>query len=63
MIVSGRFRNHLWLGVLFAGNVLPFIMLWLGGLSLLPIAGLLVLVGIYITEHVWVRAPQMIPLS
>ncbi len=63
MIVSGRFRNHLWLGVLFAGNVLPFIMLWLGGSSLMPIVGLLVLVGIYITEHVWVRAPQMIPLS
>jgi Fe-S-cluster-containing dehydrogenase component/formate-dependent nitrite reductase membrane component NrfD len=63
MIVSGRFRNHLWLGVLFAGNVLPFIMLWLGDLSLFPIAGLLVLTGMYITEHVWVRAPQMIPLS
>jgi formate-dependent nitrite reductase membrane component NrfD len=63
MIVAGRFRNHLWLGVLLAGNVLPLVMLWLGGWSLLPIAGLLVLAGIYVTEHVWVRAPQLIPLS
>jgi formate-dependent nitrite reductase membrane component NrfD len=63
MIVSGRFRNHLWFGILFMGNILPLLLVWSGGSSLLPIAGALVLVGIYITERVWVRAPQMIPLS
>jgi formate-dependent nitrite reductase membrane component NrfD len=63
MIVSGRFRNHLWVGALLMGNVLPLLFIWLGGATLLPIAGLLLLAGIYVTEHVWVKAPQLIPLS
>lgn len=62
-IIAGRFRNHLWFGTVLAGNVLPLLFIWLGGSSLLPIAGLLVLAGIYITEHVWVKAPQLVPLS
>ncbi len=61
MIISGRFSAIFWLGVLLAGNVLPLILLWFG--SPLFITGALVLIGIYCTEHIWVRAPQLVPLS
>ena len=61
MIISGRFTALFWFGVLLLGNVLPLLLLWLG--SPLFIIGGLVLIGIYCTEHIWVRAPQLIPLS
>lgn len=63
MIVSGRYRMAFWLGAVFCGNALPLILLWFGGTALLPAAGALALIGMYITEHIWVRAPQLIPLS
>lgn len=63
MILSGRFRNRFWLGTILAGTVVPLGLAWLGGPLLLAGAGLLVLAGIYITEHIWVRAPQLLPLS
>ncbi len=61
MIIAGRFSALFWFGVLLLGNVLPLLLLWLG--SPLFIIGGLVLIGIYCTEHIWVRAPQLIPLS
>lgn len=61
MIISGRFSPLFWFGVLLLGNVLPLLLLWFG--SPLFISGGLVLIGIYCTEHIWVRAPQLIPLS
>jgi Fe-S-cluster-containing dehydrogenase component/formate-dependent nitrite reductase membrane component NrfD len=63
MILSGRFRFQFWIGTLLLGNVLPLILAWLGGPLFLALAGVFVLIGIYITEHLWVRAPQLIPLS
>ncbi|MCB0315279.1 MAG: polysulfide reductase NrfD [Calditrichae bacterium] len=62
MIVSGRFKGAFWVGSVIVGNLLPLVLLSFG-LNLLVPAGLLALIGIYITEHIWVRAPQMIPLS
>lgn len=63
MIVAGRFGKTFWYGVLLFGNAVPLVLLALAGTLLLPAAGVLVLIGIYLTEHVWVRAPQLIPLS
>jgi formate-dependent nitrite reductase membrane component NrfD len=63
MILSGRFRFQFWIGTLLLGNVLPLILAWLGGPLFLALTGVFVLIGIYITEHLWVRAPQLIPLS
>jgi len=63
MIISGRFRMLFWIGTLILGNVMPFILAWFGGPMFLALAGVFVLIGIYITEHLWVRAPQLIPLS
>jgi len=63
MIVSSRFRKLFWLGTILFGNVVPLLLLWLGAPLLFALAGALVLIGIYITEHIWIRAPQLIPLS
>jgi formate-dependent nitrite reductase membrane component NrfD len=63
MIVFGVFSAHFWLGTIILGNVLPLLLMWLGGAPELALAGVAVLAGIYITEHIWVRAPQLIPLS
>jgi len=37
--------------------------LWNPVVSLWPLAGVLVLIGVYVTDHIWVHAPQRIPLS
>ncbi len=63
IITSGRFRAPFWFGTLLLGNIAPLLLMWLGGPALLPVAGILVLAGILITEHIWVCAPQLIPLS
>lgn len=63
MIIAGRFGRLFWFGALFSGNALPLLLIAFGGPLLLAAAGVLVLTGIYITEHIWVRAPQWIPLS
>lgn len=63
-ILSGRFSRLFWVGTFVVGNVLPLLLLlWFGGTVALTLAGVLVLVGMYITEHIWVHAPQLIPLS
>lgn len=63
MIIAGRFGKTFWYGALLCGNALPLLLLAFGGSLLSAIAGMLVLLGIYFTEHIWVRAPQLIPLS
>ncbi|MCB0301431.1 MAG: 4Fe-4S ferredoxin, partial [Calditrichaeota bacterium] len=60
---AGRFRKLFVIGVLLIGNIFPLALMIIFGENLLAIAGLLALTGIYITEHIWVRAPQLIPLS
>ncbi len=63
MILKGRYRNRFWVGVVLLGNLLP-IGLLLSGMSLPVCAGasVLTLIGIYITERIWVEAPQRIQL-
>ncbi len=65
MILKGRYKNTFWLGVILFGNVLPIALLVFGGANaiFLAITGIVVLIGIYLTEHIWVEAPQRIPLS
>lgn len=64
MIVKGRYARLFYGGVILIGNLLPIGLLLLGGSTvLLPVAGALVLLGIYFTEHIWVEAPQRIPLT
>ena len=65
MIIKGRYKFMFWTGALLIGNVIPLILLSLGGSLEIgwSLAGMMVLLGIYITEHIWVEAPQHIPLS
>ena len=63
MITGGQFSRAFWLGMILAGNVIPLLLLLTGSSALFAVAGILVLVGMYIGERIWVNAPQMIPLS
>ncbi len=64
MITSGRFRNRFWFGSVLIGNMVPLAIALLmpGGLAF-AVASLLVIIGIYQTEKIWVEAPQRVPLS
>lgn len=62
-IVRGRYRGYFWILGIATGNVAPAVLAWTGGEALLAAAGAGVLIGLYATEYVWVRAPQDIPLS
>ncbi|MEM6722970.1 MAG: 4Fe-4S dicluster domain-containing protein [Bacteroidota bacterium] len=61
MITKGEYRTRFWGLVFLVGNLIPFTILVVGAPS--AVAGLLVLLGIYMTELIWVEAPQRIPLS
>ena len=64
MIVKGRYSNLFWLGAMLVGNILPLaLLLFADSAPLLGAAGLVVLLGIYFTEKIWVEAPQRIPLA
>lgn len=64
-ILKGRYKNMFWGGVIAFGNVLPLLLLVFAGNNsmLLAGAGVIVLIGIYWVNHIWVEAPQRIPLS
>jgi Fe-S-cluster-containing dehydrogenase component/formate-dependent nitrite reductase membrane component NrfD len=68
MITAGRFRGAFWGGMILAGNVVPALAVvalaafhpdnvWM------PVSAVLVLAGLWITERLWVEAPQRLPLS
>jgi formate-dependent nitrite reductase membrane component NrfD len=61
MILKGRYKIKFWLGVVLFGNFLPLGLI-LAGVSL-PIASAIALVGIILTENIWVEAPQRISLT
>ena len=61
MILKGRYKMKFWLGVVLFGNFLPLALI-MAGVSL-PIASAIALVGIILTETIWVEAPQRIPLT
>ncbi|ABG04575.1 4Fe-4S ferredoxin, iron-sulfur binding protein [Rubrobacter xylanophilus DSM 9941] len=67
MIYGGRYRRLFWGGSVALGSLLPLALTVAGILLAAPVAvavaGALALLGILITEHVWVEAPQLIPLA
>lgn len=62
-IFHGRYANWYWGGVFVLGTISPLVITWLLPVGWMPLAGILALIGIYISEHLWVRAPQHIPLA
>ncbi len=63
MITRGEFSRAFWLGMILVGNILPMILLLTGSSFGFALAGVLILVGLFIGERIWVKAPQMVPLS
>ncbi len=63
MISSGSHAPLFWLGAVMLGNVLPLLILLWSPAWMISVAAVLILTGLYITEHLWVRVPQLIDLS
>jgi len=65
MIKLGAYKNMFWIATIVIGNIIPLLLLSLGGLTpiIAAIASVCILVGIYFNNHIWVEAPQKIPLS
>lgn len=45
------------------GHLLPLLLLWLGWGLAAGLIGVLVMVGLFVVERLWVLAPQQVPLS
>ncbi len=64
MITKGRYKGLFWIGVVLIGNLIPLaVLLVVPSDNILIVASVLVLIGIYVTEKIWVDAPQRIPLA
>jgi formate-dependent nitrite reductase membrane component NrfD len=63
MITHGQFSYQFWLGMVLAGNLVPLLLLMTGQAGSAALAGILILIGLFVGERIWVKAPQMIPLS
>ena len=64
MIIKGKYKNQFWFGAIVLGNIIPLVLISMGASPLLLCAaGVTALIGSYITEHIWVQAPQQISLS
>ena len=67
IISRGSLKYLFWCGAILFGNIIPIILLTVSVLAIQPLflllAGILILAGIYISNHIIVRAPQLIPLS
>ena len=63
MILRGRYAVLFWTSIGLT-RVIPLILLFVG-VTIIPIqiVVLVLLAGILITEHIWIRVPQLIALS
>ncbi|MEQ1905882.1 MAG: 4Fe-4S dicluster domain-containing protein [Pirellulaceae bacterium] len=62
-IFRGRYARMYWLGSFLLAGVVPIFCVFSGIGGLMPLAGVSVLVGVYISQHILVFAPQQLPLS
>ena len=63
MILKGQYSKLFWIGVILFGNILPLVLIYTGFPYSIEAASVITVVGIYLTEKVWVEAPQRIPLT
>jgi formate-dependent nitrite reductase membrane component NrfD/NAD-dependent dihydropyrimidine dehydrogenase PreA subunit len=63
MITRGQFSYQFWLGMILVGNLVPLLLLFTGQAGSAAFAGALILIGMFVGERIWVKAPQLIPLS
>ena len=64
MITKGQYKALFWLGVVLIGNIVPLVlMFFIPNNAIVMLIAILVLIGIYDTEKIWIEAPQRIPLA
>jgi hypothetical protein len=64
MILKEQYQGLFWFGTVAIGNIAPLVLIqFFPGTLTLAGAGILIIIGIYITEKIWVEAPQRIPLA
>ena len=61
-ILRGRYRVVFWGGVIGLGTLAPLALLTGAPAAGLPVAGLLAIIGVFLAQHISVRAPQQVPL-
>ena len=62
LMTKGYYSKYFWAGIVF-GSITPIVMINTYADTMTLIAGGMALVGIFLTEFVRIRVPQMIPLS
>jgi Fe-S-cluster-containing dehydrogenase component/formate-dependent nitrite reductase membrane component NrfD len=63
MITGGEFSRAFWFGMILVGNTFPLMLMFAGQIWAFALAGILILIGLWFAENIWVKAPQRIPLS
>ena len=63
MIISGRYKFDFWFTVFLIGNILPVVIILSGATYLLAVATVLIFIGLYRVNKIWIEAPQRISLS
>jgi len=64
MITKGQFSTAFWFGMIIVGNFIPLvILLTVENYLAVGVSGILMLIGLAFAQHIWVKAPQLIPLS
>ncbi len=62
-ITHGRFARVFWFGSVLTGHVIPLALIGLSLTWVSAIAGIAALIGLYLYEHAFVTAPQLVPNS
>jgi len=62
-IFKGRYAILYWVAVFLVGGLVPLLIAASLTYWLMPLAGVCVLIGVFVAEHIWVRAPQQLPLA
>ncbi|MFT4754735.1 MAG: hypothetical protein ACI85Q_002296 [Salibacteraceae bacterium] len=63
-MISGDFKSLYWVGNILLGNVLPFVLIFFSDIPILQtIAGILILMGIFITDKIWIATPKIIKVK
>ncbi len=64
LITIGEYSSAFWFGMIIVGNIIPGVMLTLtDDYVASAVSGMLILIGLGFAQHIWVQAPQEIPLS
>ena len=63
LIANGRYKTQFWFIAITIGNIIPLGLVFTDISLLSQLGSVFCLTGIFVTQHLWVEAPQRIPLS